>query len=379
MDVTLTPEEERFRSELREFFTANPPPKDAEESAEYRRLLADHGWQIQHWPPEYGGKGASHFQQVVLKEEAFRHGVPMGGGGPNLIGPTLIVHGTEEQRAEHLPRIAAAEVVWCQGFSEPGAGSDLASLTTRAVRDGDEYVVNGQKIWTSNAHLAQWVFMLVRTNPDAPKHRGISYLMVDMSTPGITVRPLLQLTGRHGFNEVFFDDVHVPVRNRVGEEDRGWYVATTTLDFERSGIERVLTADRDLQRLEEWWRESPERFRERPGGPARRSRTAELRVAVEVSRLLAYRVAWMQSRSLVPNHEASMAKMYSSDVGQWVAQLVCNAAGLEGQLRPEEPRAPKGGAPVFRYMDAVRLTIGQGTGEIQRNVIATRGLGLPRG
>src|SRR5690606_23908710 len=147
------------------------------------RVLADRGWQIQHWPVEYGGQGASHFQQVVLKEEAFHHGAPMDTSGPNLIGPTLIVHGTEEQRARHLPPIAASEVVWCQGFSEPGAGSDLASLTTRAVREGDEYVVNGQKIWTSNAHLAQWIFMLARTDPDAPKHRGISYLMVDMSAP----------------------------------------------------------------------------------------------------------------------------------------------------------------------------------------------------
>ncbi|MCK9486070.1 MAG: acyl-CoA dehydrogenase family protein [Dehalococcoidia bacterium] len=378
MNFELTEEERVFRDELRRFFAANPPPR-GEESAEYRRLLADHGWQTMHWPMEYGGQGASHFKQVVLKEEAFHHEVALGAAGPNLIGPTLIVHGSEEQRARHLPPIAAAEVVWCQGFSEPGAGSDLASLSTRAVRDGDEYVVNGQKIWTSNAHLAQWIFMLARTDPDAPKHRGISYLMVDMSSPGVTVRPLLQLTGHHGFNEVFFDDVRVPVANRVGEEDRGWYVATTTLDFERSGIERVLTADRDLGRLEDWWRESPSTFTSRPGAPSKRARVAELRVAVEVSRLLSYRVAWMQSRALVPNHEASMTKMYASDVGQWVAQLVVNAAGLAGNLRPEEPRAPQGGAPAMRYMDSVRLTIGQGTGEIQRNVIATRGLGLPRG
>lgn len=379
MDFALTLEEQAFREELRAFFRENPPPQDAEESVDYRRLLAAHGWQIQHWPVAYGGRGASHFQQVVLKEEAFHHGVAMAGAGPNLIGPTLIVHGTEVQRARHLAPIAAADVVWCQGFSEPGAGSDLASLSTRAVREGDEYVVNGQKIWTSNAHLAQWIFMLARTDGDAPKHRGISYLMVDMSTPGITVRPLLQLTGRHGFNEVFFDDVRVPVADRVGEENRGWYVATTTLDFERSGIERVLTADRDLRRLEDWWRESPAEFDARPGAAARRSRTAELRVGVEVARTLAYRVAWMQSRSLVPNHEASMAKMYASDLGQSVAQHIVNTAGLGGQLTPGSHQAPRAGAPAFRYMDSVRLTIGQGTGEIQRNVIATRGLGLPRG
>ena len=377
MDFTLTADEEQFREKLRQFFDDHPSPRDAEESAEYRRLLAEHGWQIQHWPVEYGGKGASHFQQVILKEEAFHRSVAMGGGGPNLIGPTLIVHGNEEQRATHLPRIAASEVIWCQGFSEPSAGSDLASLTTRAVREGDEYVVNGQKVWTSNAHLAQWIFMLARTDPDAPKHRGISYLMIDMATPGVTVRPLIQLTGHPGFNEVYFDDVHVPAKNRVGDENRGWYVATTTLDFERSGIERVLIADRDLRRLEEHWVAGD--FGGRPAAESRRIRAAELRVAVEGCRLLAYRVAWMQSRGLVPNHQASMTKMYASEVGQWVAQFVVNAHGLAGQLTPDEPRAPLGGTPAYRYMDSVRLTIGQGTGEIQRNVIATRGLGLPRG
>jgi alkylation response protein AidB-like acyl-CoA dehydrogenase len=200
-----------------------------------------------------------------------------------------------------------------------------------------------------------------------------------MRTPGIRVQALIQMTGVHGFNQVFFDDVRVPARNRVGEENRGWYIATTTLDFERSGIERVLIADRDLRRIEDWWRAGREGLTARPAATARRHRLADLRIAVEVGRLLAYRVAWMQGRGLVPNYEASMAKMYNSDVGQMVANAAINLVGPAGQLRPGSPAAELDGGPAFRYLDAVRLTIGQGTGEIQRNVIATRGLGLPRG
>ena len=382
MDFQWSDDERTFRDQLREWFGANPPPgggADAETGRDYHRRLHAEGWATMHWPAEYGGQGAGHLQQLLLKEEANRVGVSIGSSGTSMVGPTLMLHGSEELRREHLPRIASGDVRWCQGFSEPGAGSDLASLQTRAVRDGDEYVVNGEKVWTSGAHEADWMFLLVRTDPEAPKHRGISYLLVDMETPGLTVSPLIQMTGEHGFNQEFFEDVRVPVGNRVGEENRGWYVATTTLDFERSGIERVFTADRDIGRIEAYWRDEGDAIEARGGADAKRARSSELRIATEVSRLLAYRVAWMQGRGLVPNHEASMAKMYGSDVGQWVAQLGANIAGLGGQLYRDEPHAPLGGMPAFRYLDSMRLTIGQGTGEIQRNIIATRGLGLPRG
>ncbi len=381
MDFRLSPEEHRFRNEVRQFFRENPPPRggtgeDAGPDS-YRRLLAERGWLTMHWPVEHGGKGATAMQQMIFKEEASRAGAPAGGSGVNMVGPTLILHGTPEQRAMFLPRIAGDEIQWCQGFSEPGAGSDLASLQTRAVRDGDDYVINGQKIWTSNAHLADWIFMLTRTDPEAPKHRGISYFLVDMKTPGITIAPLIQMTGVHGFNQVFFDNVRVPARQMVGEVNRGWYVATTTLDFERSGIERVLTAERDLARLERWLQEAECPARQRPSYQVLRHRIVDLRVAVEVSRVLAYRVAWMQSRNLVPNYEASMAKMFASDVGQAVARAAINTVGPPGQLLGGKHQV-LAVSPAFRYCDSVRLTIGQGTGEIQRNIIAQRGLGLPR-
>ncbi|MGE3076087.1 MAG: acyl-CoA dehydrogenase family protein [Dehalococcoidia bacterium] len=380
MDFTWNENEQQFAAEMEEFFRLRPG-KDApaEEHEEYRRELYRRGLPTMHWPEEHGGNGAGHMEQLLLKETAHRYGVRIGTPATTMVGPTIMLHGSAEQQAEFLPRIAAGEIEWCQGFSEPGAGSDLASLQTRGERVGDDYVVNGQKVWTSSAHLADWIFVLVRTDKDAPKHRGISYLLADMHTPGIRVNPLINLAGDHGFNEVFFEDVHIPVSNRVGEENRGWYVATTTLDFERSGIERVLTADGDLTRLEGYVREKKAAGAEQAIPEAKRNQLAEMRVQTEVSRLLAHRVAWMQSQGLVPNYEASMAKMFGSDVGQSVARLGANLDGMHGQLAPDEPGAPLDGALSFRYLDSVRLTIGQGTGEIQRNVIATRGLGLPRG
>ena len=208
-----------------------------EELREWRKKLADKGWIAPAWPKEYGGGGMTVMEQFIMNEEFAEARAPqVGGMGTSMIGPTLIIHGSEEQKKEQLPRILSGEVQWCQGFSEPGSGSDLASLQTRAVRDGDDYVINGQKIWTSGAQFAHWMFMLARTDPDAPKHKGISYFMVDMKSPGVSVRPLVNLAGNAGFNEVFFDNVRVPAQNLVGEENRGWYIGTTTLDFERSSI-----------------------------------------------------------------------------------------------------------------------------------------------
>jgi len=250
MEFSFSPELESFRTEVRSFLRDNLPPdfkvrndREAMSEEEFRfsqqfaQKLARRGWLTMTWPNEYGGQGAGHLQQLVYNEEMGYSGAPLGFGfGTNLVGPTLMVHGTEEQKRKFLPPIARAEVFWCQGFSEPGAGSDLASLQTRAVRDGDDYVVTGQKIWTSEGHQADWMILLARTDVEAPKHRGISYFLVDMKTPGVQVRPLVNLMNSHAFNEVFFDNVRVPRKNLVGDENRGWYVATTTLDFERSGI-----------------------------------------------------------------------------------------------------------------------------------------------
>jgi 3-oxocholest-4-en-26-oyl-CoA dehydrogenase alpha subunit len=377
----FSPEDDLFREEVRAVLAEEPlVPAEDDEAGDpaLEKRLARQGWLTAAWPKEFGGRGSTQIQQLILKEELFRIGAALQGQGINLVGPTLMVHGSEEQRREHLPRIASAETHWCQGFSEPGAGSDLASLQTRAVRDGDEFVVNGQKIWTSNAHRSDWILLLTRTDPNAPKHRGISMFLVDMRTPGVTVRPIRQLTGNAGFNEVFFEDVRVPAANLVGEENRGWYAATTTLDFERSGIERNFVAERDWTRIYHRLKAARASLLSGPAGMALRHRVASLRVEVEVGRWLARRVAWLQTNGIVPNAEASMSKGYNSEVGQRVSEFGANAFGLSSQLL-EGAGAALGGSAAFRYLDARRLTVGQGTAEIQRNVIATRGLGLPRG
>ncbi|HNM79224.1 MAG TPA: acyl-CoA dehydrogenase family protein [Tepidiformaceae bacterium] len=378
MEFSFTPSQEALRTEVRSFFATLQKPNGDDEvpNTSLEQAMAANGWLTMAWPAEYGGRGASQMEQLIFKEELFEFGGSFDFLGVQLAGPTIMVHGNAEQKATHLPAIAGAKVRWCQGFSEPGAGSDLASLQTRAVRDGDDFVINGQKIWTSNAHHADWILLLTRTDPEAPKHRGISMFLVDMKTPGITIRPLIQLTGVHGFNEVYFDDVRVPAKNMVGELNRGWYAATTTLDFERSGIERNLVARRDWNRTYGLLRSGTvSGLASRP--TVWRHQVADLFIAVEAGQWMARRVAYLQSKGLVPNYEASMSKTFNSELGQRVADFSVNVLGLPGQLR-DGAHAPANGVPAFRFLDARRLTIGQGTSEINRNIIATRGLGLPR-
>jgi alkylation response protein AidB-like acyl-CoA dehydrogenase len=292
-----------------------------------------------------------------------------------MIGPTLIVHGSEQQKREHLPRITSGEAIWCQGYSEPGAGSDLASLQTRAVRDGDDYVVNGQKIWTTGAHHADWCFLVVRTDPDRPKHKGISFLLADMNTPGITVRPIVNMAGHHEFNEVFFEDVRVPVSNRVGEENNGWYVAMTLLDFERSNVASIAANQRVLEELAGYYRER------RPGGGYGnifRHRLADLAIANDVGRLLSYRTAWMQETGRAVNVEASVIKVFATELAQRISNFGVNLQGPGGALEPGSKYAALGGELAKDHESNVSPTIYSGSSEIQRNIIATRGLGLPR-
>ena len=381
MDFGFSEEDQAFRSEVRDFISREwaPAPDDASDdeawaiSRGFERTLAEHGWLTMAWPTEYGGRGATHMQQMIYREEASLAGAPMDMQGSGMVGPCLMVHGSEAQKEEFLPPIAKAEVYWAQGFSEPGSGSDLASLQTRAVRDGDDFVINGQKIWTSGAHHADWIHVLTRTNADAPKHRGISYFLVDMKTPGIEVRPLIDMAGDHNFNEVYFEDVRVPADQMLGEENRGWYVATTLLDFERSGVGMGARARRGLQRIGAWaMEEIPARFAE----DRNRHRFADLQISAEIARWLSYRVTWMQSAKLIPNHEASMSKVFGSEVMQDVYRFAVNLAGLGGQRL--DPRAPLGGEIPHTYLRSVPYTIAAGTSEIQRNIIAERGLGLPR-
>jgi len=338
---------------------------------EWREKVAAKGWIAPSWPKKYGGADMSVVEQFVMNEEFAESGVPgnLGGFGVMMIGPTIIEHGTEEQKEEHLTRILKGEIIWCQGYSEPGAGSDLAALQTRAVRDGDDYVINGQKIWTTGAQFADMMYMLVRTDPDAPKHRGITYLLVNMKAPGVTVRPLTTLAGHQTFNEVFFEDVRVPVKNRIGEENRGWYVGTTTLDFERSSIGSAIGVRKQLEGL----------IRQAKAGdgeasfarnPKVKSEFVDRWIECEVAKMLSYRVVSMQANNKIPNHEASMCKMFSSELSQRIANLSMHMFGMHGNVRN---RASMG------YMQAVSSTIAGGTTEVQKGIIATRGLGLPRG
>ncbi|MCY3567729.1 MAG: acyl-CoA dehydrogenase family protein [Chloroflexi bacterium] len=391
MDYQFTEADNAFRSEVVDFIGNNWVPAsvsddnpDAGFEAEraFEKRAASKGWLTMAWPEEYGGRGASHIQQMIYREEAaYRDAPGSGGQGISMVGPCLMLHGTEDQRQEHLPRIANAESYWAQGFSEPGNGSDLAGLQTRAVRDGDDFVINGQKIWTSGAQHADWIHVLTRTDTEAPKHRGISYFLLDMNTPGIEVRPLINMLDEHSFNEVYFTDVRVPASNMMGEYNRGWYVAATLLDFERSGVAWSATSRKSIELMSEYAAERPGRR----GGdklindPGVRNGLANLAIESEIAKLISYRVVWMQSQELVPNHEASMSKMFGSELGQRVARFGVNMMGLHSQrIDPEDPGAPIAARIGRAYMSTVPSTIAAGTSEIQRNIIATRGLQLPR-
>jgi alkylation response protein AidB-like acyl-CoA dehydrogenase len=270
-------------------------------------------------------------------------------------------------------------VQWCQGFSEPGSGSDLASLQTKAERDGDDFVINGSKIWTTFGHKADWMHILTRTDPNAPKHKGVSYFLLDMKTPGIEVRPLVNMADTHEFNQVFFTNARVPARNMLGEQNRGWYVATTTLDFERSMAAFAASLRKLLEEALDFLKREKKADRSSPlDNPLVRHKLADLSVAIQASRLLSYRVAWMQSQGKIPNMEASMGKVFATELNQRVARTLMEILGLRSQLTPKDARAPLLGRIQYLYRNTISSTIAAGTSEIQRNIISTRGLGLPR-
>jgi alkylation response protein AidB-like acyl-CoA dehydrogenase len=393
MDFRDSPAEATWRQEVRTFLQQQLPdavrgPMYGEEEdgdreaamVQWRHRVAAKGWIAPHWPAQYGGADMSAKDQFIMNEEFAEAEAPnVGGFGVMMIGPTLIAHGSEEQKNRFLPAIIKGEIQWCQGYSEPGAGSDLASLQTRAVRDGDDYVINGQKIWTSGAHRTDWMYMLARTDPDAPKHRGISMFLFDMKSPGVSVRPLINMANGHAFNEVFFDNVRVPASQRVGEENRGWYVGATLLDFERSGIGNAVGVRKQLERLLNY----AEQERSKLTFDQRKSLRLEFAdrwIDANVARWLSYRVISMQAAGQIPNHEASMTKLYMSEMQQRIAALALHMAGMRGLFTDRDnPYAVLGGNTGNRYVGAVSSTIAGGSSEIQRNVIATRGLGLPRG
>ena len=385
MDLTFSAEEEAFRAELRSWLAVNVPqvpeefPSLADEVrflVEWQRRLAAGGWVGVHWPREYGGRGATTTENYLLQEELARARAPevIGRIGVNLVGPTLIHHGSEAQKRRHLPRILAADELWCQLFSEPNAGSDLAALRCRAVRDGAHFVVTGQKVWTSHAEVADWGILLARTDSESRGGRGISFLVVDMHAPGISIRPLRQMTGGAEFNEVFLEEVRVPAANLVGALHQGWTIAQTTLSHERGTSPRQLVVHRML--LGELLALAHETGAARD--PLRRQQLAQAWIAVELTKLHNWRTLTQLRRSGKPGPESSLVKLFWSEMSQHLHETAMQVLGTGGQLWCGEPRAAARGRWQRSWLYYRAATIFAGTSEVQRNIIAQRVLGLPR-
>ncbi|MEX2205816.1 MAG: acyl-CoA dehydrogenase family protein [Myxococcota bacterium] len=384
MDYRDSPEQARLRAEVREFVSADPAVRArpfledgwiAGFDPEFSRRLAARGWLGMTWPKRYGGQERSYLDRLIVTEELLLAGAPVAAHwfGDRQIGPALLAHGTPSLKAELLPRIARAEISFCIGMSEPNAGSDLAGLATRADPVGDEFVIRGQKTWTSFAEHADYCYLVARTNPAAPKHKGISELLVSMRAPGITVRPIKDMVGESHFGELFFDEVRVPRTALIGKLDAGFYQIMQQLDFERSGIER-LVSNAPL------WREAKALARERGltrRDPVLREKIAELEIASRAGRGLIYRVAELLSTGRVPNHEAAVAKTFCTSLEQRITDLVSQILGADGALDASDPRAPFAGRAARTFLYAPAYTIQGGTNNILRNIIATRGLGLP--
>ncbi|MBI2890242.1 MAG: acyl-CoA dehydrogenase [Nitrospirae bacterium] len=398
MDFKDTPEEAKFRAEIREWLRKNAPkgkrPGGAwtgsligEDSLKFhkdwQKKLYEGGWAAVAWPKEYGGRGASLMEQVIFYEEMARACAPsvVNVIGIALVGPVLIGHGTEEQKQRFLKPILSGDMIWSQGFSEPNAGSDLASLSTRAVLEGDHFVVNGQKVWTSFGTIADWILLLVRTDPSAPKHRGISCLLVDLHSPGVTIRPLVQMTGDAEFSEVFFDNVRVPQQNLVGALNDGWSIAIATLMHERGGvavaiqvqIEQVLSSLFDLARR------TGKNGRSAMEDPRIRQELARCYAEVQIARWNGYRSLTKIVKDGMPGPEGSFGKVFWTELNQRMQELALNLSGVFGLVPSGDPLTVDSGRWVYGYLRSRGNTIEGGTSEIQRNIVAERVLGLPKG
>ena len=390
MDLGLTASELKFRDELRAWLKANLPAKSshavktAESAAVHHEYLK--AWQKKlyaggyagiNWPKEYGGRGASFIEQAIFQEEMALADAPerMGTIGQGLVGPTIIAVGTEEQKKRYLPGILSGDEVWCQGFSEPNAGSDVAALETKGLRDGDDFVVNGQKIWTSYAHIADLCLLLVRTDPSAPKHKGITCLLVDMKLPGVSVRPLKMMSGDSGFNEVFFSNVRVPMKQVLGKVNEGWHTAITALSNERAnlGTGLYVVFKRNLDAVVEHARKIKRNGKPVIQDPVARQRLAQAYVDLEVFRLNTTRSLSILNKTGAPGPEGSIQKLYWSELNQRNAQIAMEVLGPQALSANFD-----GGRWVYNYLRSRGNTIEAGTSEVQRNIIAQRVLGLPR-
>ena len=398
MDFNYSPKEEAFREEIRQWLAVNmkelpkwwnnprvPAPDQGSEEYQqfslwWHRKLYDAGYVGIAWPKEYGGRGATLMEQVVFNEEMAKHRVPgpTNGHGIGWCGPAIMMHGAEWQKKRFLPKILRAEEIWCTCYSEPQAGSDMANVQTRAVEDGGNFVVNGQKVWTSGGHYADWAVILVRTDPTAPKHRGLSYLLMDMHSPGVTIRPLSQITGHAEYNEVFLDNVRIPKNQVVGQLNRGWYIAASALEFERSNVgasERALQTVRDMIKMAQKTKRKGVPLSE---DPVMRQKLAQLYIEAMIMRYNGLRNLTNQLRGEPPGPQMSIGKLFMSEHDMRAQHIGLEIQGLYSQLMRGSKHAIDNGRWQYRFLFAPGMLIAEGTSEIQRNVIAQRVLGLPR-
>jgi len=397
VDLAFSKEDEKFRRGLRAWLRKHLPkrhdaidggedlnfdgPESIAAAKKWQRTVYDAGYVAIDWPSQYGGQDADPVRQTILDEEMVSHRAPglIGQLGLHMLGPTLIRCGTDAQRKRFLPKILTADEIWCQGYSEPGSGSDLASLRTKADLDGDFFVVNGQKIWTTTAHFADWMFCLVRTHPDAPRHKGISYILIDMKTPGIEVRPLVQMTGQSGFNEVFFTDVRVPRENLVGELHGGWAVANTTLSHERNMLANPTRSQQlmaDLLRLAA--------RRNANGGrvtrdPVLRQKLADLQIRVDMMKFHSWKQLSDRVHGRPTGKGDSINKLVTTELNHDICTAAIELLGDYGPLIEKSAHAEDRGLWPRDWMFTLGMIIGGGTSQIQKNIIAERVLGLPRG
>jgi len=395
MDLEFTPEEEVFRQEVRswleenlpkdydpdEYFSTPDVDKKVEIALAWQKKLYEGGWTGLNWPKEYGGRGATVIEQHIFNEELGRARAPMAAInfiGVAMVGPTVIHWGTDEQKKRYLPKILSSEEIWCQGFSEPGAGSDLAALSTQAVEEGDHYIINGQKTWTSMAHYSDLIYLLARTNKEVKKHKGISAFAVDMKSPGITVRPLVQLTGDSDFNEVFFEDVKVPKENMLGPKDQGWDVAITTLMYERAGMGAGMEFEHVLNQLLALAQKTQRGGVSASQDPWVRQQIAQFIIEWNAVKYTDLRALSKQISGEPPGWEGSICKLGSSYMNLRMTSFAAELLGPYGQLTRDCPLSVDQGAWLKQALMARAFTIGGGTSEIQRSILATRALGLPR-